>query len=173
MTSVTTRLHAPWDHKLVRMRSDSPEKPDDQSPTDSPEPSLSECVAEPELAGEIERISKLIYASDGELLFEQGDVAQYLYYVKRGEVTLMMMASDRVIMKLRAGAGSVVGLPAVIGKQPYSMRAMSHGDSEVYRGPAEKCRKMIQDNPRVSFNVLRILAAEVRAARAAMSTLLG
>jgi len=75
-------------------------------------------------------------------------------------------------MRVHAGAGSLIGLPAIIGKKPYSMTATSSGNIDIRQLGADDFTKMIQDEPRLSMNVLQILADEIHSAREAFATLM-
>jgi CRP-like cAMP-binding protein len=132
---------------------------------------LSECVADAELADEIEKLSKPFVPPESYVLFRQGDPATKIYFVRQGEVELTMRASSITVMVLRAGPGSVLGLPAVVGDKPYTMSAKTHGESVICPVPVEQFRAMIRDNPKASFNIIQILAAEIRSARQALSVL--
>jgi CRP-like cAMP-binding protein len=133
---------------------------------------LSECVADAELADEIEKLSEPSAPTPSNLLFRQGDPPTKIYFVKKGEVELTMKASSITVMVVRAGPGSVLGLPAIVGDKPYTMSAKTCGESEICQVPVEQFRAMVRDNPKVSFNILRILAGEIRSARQALSALL-
>ena len=84
----------------------------------------------------------------------------------------MRMSGDAE-WKIRAGEGSIVGLPAIIGNEPYSLNATVSQDSNIGRISRENFHQLMQKNPQVCCNVLQILAGEVLAARSALSRLLG
>ena len=133
---------------------------------------LSDCVAEAELADAIEKLSEPFAPTPSYLLFRQGDPPTRIYFVKQGEVELTMKASSITVMVVRAGPGSVLGLPAIVGDMPYTMSAKTCGESVICPVAIEQFRAMIRDNPKVSFNILQILAAEIRSARQALSALI-
>ena len=70
-----------------------------------------------------------------------------------------------------AGQCSLLGIPAIVGNQPYSMTAKACGDVEVFRLSAISFNDLIKTEPRMQEAVLRILAGEVRIARQALSDL--
>lgn len=59
------------------------------------------------------------------ILFRQGLPADCLYFVKSGEANLMMQAGGNVVW-IRAGQGLLLGIPAIVGNQAYSMTAKVH-----------------------------------------------
>lgn len=120
-----------------------------------------------ELAEKIIGLSAAIIPQDG-ILFRQGEPADCLYFVKSGEACLTMQAGDKEI-RIRAGRGSLLGIPAIIGNQPYFMTAKAAWDAEVFRLSSVVFNDLIETDPRMQQAVLRILAGEVRVARQALS----
>jgi CRP-like cAMP-binding protein len=133
-----------------------------------PIPSL-ETIIDRELAEKIISQSAEIIPQDG-ILFRQGEPADYLYFVKSGEARLTMQAGDKEVT-IRAGQGSLLGIPAIVGNQPYSMMANSCWGAEIFRLSAVVFNDLIRTEPRMQQAVLRILAGEVRVARQALSEL--
>src|SRR5215472_14875144 len=85
--------------------------------------SLSEILADAELCAEIEKWAPPSFVKQGEILFRQGDFAGYAFFVKTGEIVLTMHVSGEATWRVRAITGSLVGLPAIVGNEPYSMTA--------------------------------------------------
>jgi CRP-like cAMP-binding protein len=80
-----------------------------------PIPSL-ETILDRRLAEKIINQSAEIIPQDG-ILFRQGEPADCLYFVKSGEARLTMQAGDKEVT-IRAGQGSLLGIPAIVGNQP-------------------------------------------------------
>lgn len=137
-----------------------------------PDLSLSEILANAELGAEIEKRSPAILISSGEILFRQGDAPGYAFFVKSGEIALTMHVSDDALWSIRATKGSLVGLPAIIGSEPYSMTAKVVGDSQICKVSRDDFHQLMQQNPPLCCNILQILAGEVHGARRALSKLL-
>jgi CRP-like cAMP-binding protein len=131
-------------------------------------PSL-ETIGDRELAEKIISQSAEIIPQDG-ILFRQGEPADCLYFVKSGEASLTMQAGGNEV-RIRAGQGSLLGIPAVIGNQPYSMMAKACWDAEIFRLSSVMFNDLIKTEPKMQQAVLRILAGEVRVARQALSEL--
>jgi len=134
---------------------------------------LSNVSAEAELVRALEKWSIPIPFRSGEILFKLGDAPDHAYFVKAGEVLLTMPVSGGAEWTVRAGEGSILGLPAIMGNEPYSLTATVSRESQICRLSREKFHELMHENPRVCCNVLQILAGEVLAARAALSKLLG
>jgi len=81
----------------------------------------------------------------------------------------MISPSGDELMSMPVSAGSVLGLPAVVGNQPYSLTASALKGAELAFVNGEEFSALMLSTPSLSMSVLRILAAEVRNARSAIS----
>lgn len=123
-------------------------------------------AADRQLIQGLAKRSRPIPCSDSRVLFAQEEAPKGVYILQRGEAALMMKSeSGNVVMCLCAKAGSLLGLPAIIANEPYSMTAMARKGSEVSFVTREDFEDMMQAEPLLSLKVLQVLAAEVRAAR--------
>lgn len=129
-----------------------------------------ECILDRGLAKKIIERSEEVITQDG-ILFRQGQRRDCLYFVKWGEVALTMLAGNKEI-RIRAGKGSLLGLPAVFGNQPYTMTAKATWDAEIFKLNSDAFRELLNEEPRMKEIVLQVLAGEVRAIRQAFSQLI-
>jgi CRP/FNR family transcriptional regulator len=126
-------------------------------------------VADPELIQALEKQSSPILCSSERILFRQGDVPAGLYILCKGEVTLSMSSPvGEELMSVQATPGSLLGLPGLIGNQPYTLAAVARKDAELRFVPREEFTNLMQTSPRLSLKVLEVLASEVRSARQAI-----
>ena len=132
----------------------------------------SECNADCELADAIEALSNLRQIPAKRILFRQGQPPSRLFLLKAGEVVLTSKLADKSVLGFRAVHGSLIGLPAIAGSRPYSMTATVTKNSDLHAISISTFREIVGSNPRLSFRVLEILAAEVRSARLLVSTAL-
>ncbi|HEY6490746.1 MAG: cyclic nucleotide-binding domain-containing protein [Terracidiphilus sp.] len=127
-------------------------------------------VADPELLQALEEHSTHIVCAENRVLFQQGDEPTGLYVLRSGSATLTMTAHDgETILQTTVLPGALLGLPGFIGNQPYSLTAEAHKRSEVGFVNREDFSQMMLTHPSLSLKILAILAAEVRAARTALS----
>jgi CRP-like cAMP-binding protein len=133
---------------------------------------LSECVADCELAAAIEARSTLLRIETRRILFRQGQEPNRLFLLSAGEIVLTTKQPNGSTLGFRAVPGSLIGLSAVAGNQPYSVTATVARNSELYAISISTFRELVGRNPRLSFRVLEILAAEVRSARFLIATAL-
>lgn len=96
------------------------------------------------------------------------------YILRIGEAILTMRSdAGGVVMSLRVVSGSLLGLPAVTGNQPYSLTAMARKRSEVRFVAQSDFEYTLRIEPSLYPKVLQVLAEEVRAARKAFCEALG
>jgi CRP-like cAMP-binding protein len=77
-------------------------------------------LADAELCSEIEKWSLTNFVKEAKTLFRQGDSPGYAFFVKAGAIALTMHVSGDPLWRVRATSGSLVGLPAIVGNEPYS-----------------------------------------------------
>ena len=131
-------------------------------------------IADRKLIQALKQRSIPVPCSKGRLLFNQGDIPIGLYFLKTGKVSLIMKTEKgKEVVHLTVGAGSILGLPAIVGNGPYTLSAMAHHGSEVDFVARTDFEELIQAQPSLYPKMLEILAAEVRSARLALSGLMG
>ena len=121
----------------------------------------------------LERSSAVSWG-EGRSLFSRGDAPAGLYLVVSGGAALLMASTfDEATTCFYTGAGSVLGLPAVVADQPYSLTAMADKDSEIRFVARSDFEQLMQAEPNLNLLVLQVLAAELRSARQAVADLGG
>jgi CRP-like cAMP-binding protein len=134
------------------------------------QPDSSAFVADPELIRVLETRSVPLACTSDRLLFNQDEPAVGVYIVHQGAATLTMNAKDgRRIFSIPAMPGSLLGLPALISNQPYSLTAVAHEGARVSFLGRTDFFALMQADPLLSLKMLEVLAAEVRTARQALS----
>ena len=126
-------------------------------------------VADRELLNSIEPLADSLDCVSEKVLFCQGDEPTGVFVLRTGAVELSMVShSGDMLMNTVVNAGSLIGLPGVIGDQPYSLSAVAYPGSELGFIPIDRFADFMRRNPNDSMKVLQVLAAEVRSARAAI-----
>lgn len=133
---------------------------------------LYDCIAGAQLAREVERRGEHFVPAEDGILFREGGEADAVYFLKRGECRLTMLTGDKEVISLRVLAGSLLGLPAVMGNKPYSLTASIVGPAEIYRIGRNDFQEILQRDARLCLDALGILAAAVHSARIALGELL-
>ncbi len=103
-------------------------------------------------------------------LFHQGDAPTGLYILHGGEVLMSLHDQrGREVVSIPAQPDSLLGLPAVVGNTGYSLSAIAHKGASVSFLGKDEFSEMMMTHPQVGLMILRVLAAEVRTARMALS----
>ncbi len=126
-------------------------------------------VADPALIRMLEEHSAPARCEIDGALFRQGDSPAGLYIFHHGSVTLSMISENgQSLFAAQALPGSLLGLPAVVTDKPYTLTANARAGAQVsFIGRGEFTQLMLS-HPKLSAQVLKILAAEVRSARRAL-----
>ncbi len=128
-------------------------------------------VADPELFQELKNRAKNISIGPNRVLFRQGDAPIGVYLLRKGTARLSSRSNGEDIFNIKVGAGSLLGLPAVIGMKPYSLTAEVLEGAELSMMSCEDFVTLIQMEPLMPFRLLQVLAAEVRFARETLAHL--
>jgi CRP-like cAMP-binding protein len=127
-------------------------------------------IADPELIQALEKRSTAISCGGDRVLFSQGDNPQGLYILDQGETILTMTSpSGQQVMQIEAPAGSLLGLPGLIGDEPYTLTAIARDGACLSFVPRDEFTSLMQSSPLLALKILEVLAAEVRSARMALS----
>jgi CRP-like cAMP-binding protein len=127
-------------------------------------------VAEKELIEALEKRSSTVACSEPRRLFAQGGKPVGLYILRKGTANLTMESpTGGDLMSIKLHPGSLLGLPALIGNEPYTLTATADKDAELGFVTREDFNGLMMSDPSIAVRVLRVLAAEVRTARHAIS----
>jgi CRP-like cAMP-binding protein len=104
------------------------------------------------------------------VLFRQGDAPNGLFILHAGEATLRLDThTGEEVIVMPVVPGSVLGLPGLVGNGAYSMSADAKKGAEISFLSREEFAKVMLTEPALGMMILRVLAAEVRTARMAMT----
>lgn len=125
-------------------------------------------VGDEALVSALKDRSTPVDCSTDRVLFRQDESADGLYIVHDGDVSMNMRSPlGDLVMEIPAQPGSLLGLPALVGNEAYSLSAIAAKGAQVsFLGKEELSRLMLQE-PSIAVMVLRVLAREVRTARMA------
>jgi CRP/FNR family transcriptional regulator len=121
------------------------------------------------LLEELVRRSTPIALGENRVLFREGDAPTGVYIVKKGWAILTSGSNGSTVLMVEAGEGSLLGVPAVIGTKAYSLTAVAEEDAELSLVSCEDFVDLMQTEPQLAFQVLKVLAEEVRFAREALA----
>ena len=126
-------------------------------------------VADPELIQALEKHSTAISCDADRVLFNQGDHPQGLYILDQGETTLSMASpAGEQLMSIQAHAGSLLGLPGLLGDEPYTLTAIARNGARLSFVPRDEFTSLMRADPPLALKMLQVLGAELRSARRAL-----
>ena len=126
-------------------------------------------VANRELIDALEKRSTPLTFEEDSVLFTQGDEPHGLYILHDGEAFLTMDGpTGEPIFCMQPFNGSLLGLPALVGNEPYSLTAQANKGAQFSYVKRDDFQKLLEDEPQLPMMILHVLAAEVRAARLAL-----
>jgi len=127
-------------------------------------------IAEKQLIEALEGRSTTVVCTEEQRLFNQGADPTGLYILRRGKATLTMESpTGGTLLLITLFPGSLLGLPALIGNEPYTLTATAAPGAELGFVTREDFNSLMLSDPTIAVRVLRVLAAEVRTARHAIS----
>ena len=127
-------------------------------------------LADPALIKALEKRATSFPCEEDRVLFRQGDHPVGLFIIHKGEATLSMNpGSNEHVFSCQVTAGSVLGVPGLIGNQPYSLTAIACSGAEVSFVAREDFNFLMQSEQPLMLLILHVLAAEVRSAPLALT----
>ncbi|MDE1159453.1 MAG: Crp/Fnr family transcriptional regulator [Neorhizobium sp.] len=117
------------------------------------------------------KLKLLAFTSDrvcyepGQVLFSQGDSSDAAYVILRGSVDLLTQSAGEELKVGDAGCNSIIGEMCVLSNSLQAVTARASTDVEVLRIDKDAFFKVIADNPRISMEISRTLAENLRGSR--------
>lgn len=113
----------------------------------------------------------------GAALFRKGDPGDSLYFIERGDVSVLLRLEDGESLRLRSfGPGTIVGEMGLYSKQPRSADVVADGSCRVRKLGAENLTRLEREHPEVAIQfhtfVIRLLSARLAAANEEIRALL-
>jgi CRP/FNR family cyclic AMP-dependent transcriptional regulator len=127
-------------------------------------------VADPSLVEALRVRAVPVDCSRDRILFRQGDPADGLFILLKGEASLRLDSPvGGEVLTMPAIPGSLLGLPGLIGSKSYSMSCEAKAGAEIRYLHRDDFSHLMLTEPELAMMILRVLAAEVRTARTAMA----
>jgi CRP-like cAMP-binding protein len=129
--------------------------------------SVKNLVPSPELKAEFERLATIVSKPKGTTLFQRGEQPAGVYLIHSGRISLGLDYENSIYPARILGPGAIVGLPASVSGNPYSLAATVIEDSELAFVPREAVVTCLKKNPIFCFQVMDILSDEIADIRSA------
>lgn len=110
----------------------------------------------------LQPLFKPCHCETDQIIFHQGDRAEYLYVVVEGEVSIEYKPDDGPVLPVtRVTAGRVFGWSAVLGSESYTSRAICLSDSALLRVRGVDLKSLCDKYPDTGILILENLAAVI------------
>lgn len=99
----------------------------------------------------------------GEIIFNQGDLPAGLYCVNSGKIKVFQTGEEgrEQIIRFTKG-GDIMGYRALLNNDAFSCSAVALDDCNVCFIPRDTFFALLQSNPQLSLDLLKLLAADLR-----------
>jgi CRP-like cAMP-binding protein len=121
-----------------------------------------------ELREHLEAIATEVFKPRGSALFRRGDAVSGVFVVRSGRVKLGLGCDERLYPSRNLGAGTLVGLPATMSGEPYSLTAEVLEDARLGFVARDAVLDLLRKNSALSFQVMQLLSEEISGMRSAM-----
>ena len=111
----------------------------------------------------IDEISELVIQEShkaGEILFKEGDFADYLYILEEGEIELAIKGDKQLSFSMDK-TGSIFGWSALVEPRRYTATSECVKDSKVIKVDADRLMSTFQKHPAEGLAIMRRLAGVV------------
>ena len=127
-------------------------------------------VAAPDLIRALWQHAIPLDCSESRELFRQGDDPSGLFVLHSGDATLVLESDGGVqVARISMPPGSILGLPALVSDNPYSMGAVAKKGATVGFVNRNDFSSLMLTEPLLALMIVRVLAVEVRNTRVAIS----
>ena len=124
-------------------------------------------IPSPELKAGLEQLETIVFKPKGTILFRRGDDVFGIFLIRSGRVSLALDCPNPLYPPRILGPGAIVGLPATVSGNPYSLTAKVVDDSELAFVSRAAVLECLQDNPLLCFQVMDMLSGEISDIRSA------
>jgi CRP-like cAMP-binding protein len=114
----------------------------------------------PEQFAQVQPLFALLDCEAGDVLFEQGGQAEFLYLLVEGEVDILYKPEDGPELTIaRVRPEGVVGWSAALGSPAYTSSAVCVSECQMLRARGEGLRSLYEHNPETGKLIIERLAA--------------
>ncbi|MBN2045958.1 MAG: cyclic nucleotide-binding domain-containing protein [Anaerolineales bacterium] len=121
----------------------------------------------PEVLEKISKISHIVYLEPGDVLFEEGQTAEYLYVVDSGSISLNLKVPNREGVEFvqemdPMKKGEMVGWSAVVGPGDYKFGVVANTAAMLIRVNGAGLKKIMNEHIEDGYQLLYKIADVIR-----------
>lgn len=114
-----------------------------------------------EVRRELHAVATPVHKERGAVLFREGRPCRGAFLIRKGQIKLTLDAASRLYPARVVGSGFVIGLPATLSGEPYSLTAEVKNDCELDFIPRRKFLSVLRHSPQVGFQIVGMLSKEI------------
>lgn len=125
--------------------------------------------ADPVVLRALAKLTVPVPCPEDRMLFRQGDECSGLFVLYTGQANLELRCDmEEVVASFPISDGSLLGLPAALSGEKYSLTAIVKAGSEVGFITRSSLLHLMKSDSALALKALQVLAAQTSAARAAL-----
>ncbi|MPM65982.1 hypothetical protein SDC9_112886 [bioreactor metagenome] len=115
-----------------------------------------------ELQTQLTPLVTLCHIAAGTTIFKQGEAANYLFILEKGQVEIVFKPFDGPALSVsRLGKGDIFGWSSTLGRKGYTSAAQALCDCEAYRISGKDLQRLCEDDPQSGVVILDRLASAI------------
>lgn len=112
-----------------------------------------------EMLEKVIAVARPLRFREKDVIFEEGNRAEYFYMLKRGKILLEMDISDRIDISLGSiKSGYSFGWSALLSNSSHASRAVCAEPCDVVAIPGEKLRALLEGDHTMGYRVMELTA---------------
>lgn len=115
-----------------------------------------------ELQAQLTPLVTLCHIASGTTIFKQGEAANYLFILEKGQVEIVFKPFDGPALSVsRLGKGDIFGWSSTLGRKGYTSAAQALCDCEAYRMSGKDLQRLCENDPQSGVVILDRLASAI------------
>ncbi|MEA5078206.1 MAG: cyclic nucleotide-binding domain-containing protein [Anaerolineaceae bacterium] len=115
-----------------------------------------------ELQAKLTPLVTLCHIAAGTTIFKQGEAANYLFILEKGQVEIVFKPFDGpALLVSRLGKGDIFGWSSTLGRKGYTSAAQALCDCEAYRMSGKDLQRLCENDPQSGVVILDRLASAI------------
>jgi CRP-like cAMP-binding protein len=128
---------------------------------------MASVITTPVLREELEHLATTVFKPAGSVLFRRGDDVSGVFVIHSGAVNLTLDDATPIFPDRVLGPGAMIGLPASVSGNPYTLTAKVLEDSELAFVPRKSFVECLRNDSLLCLQAMDILSDEIASIRSA------
>jgi CRP-like cAMP-binding protein len=121
-----------------------------------------------QLRSELQGLASVSYKQKGTILFHRGDPAVGVFLIRKGKVSLQLDGKTPLYPSRTLGRGAIIGLPATLSGEAYSLAAEVTEDAQLGFVSREDFLALMASDTSLCLEAMNLLGKEIANIRSAI-----